>query len=165
MISYSLTGAVTVTDDSDPSRAPLLLPEGLSHAEIEAAITAYLGGNQMPPDYVAFYQSLLASSVYHAVLTQPATADLARAMVVFVSAIQDCMAGRESRPAMQGAIWLLLSQIPLDMAHAAELTGLMQQHHLAGAYQLQPPAERARDASGQFVADDPATPDVDEAWQ
>jgi hypothetical protein len=24
--------------------------------------------------------------------------------------------------------------------------------------------ERARDASGQFIPDDPATPDVDEAW-
>ena len=53
---------------------------------------------------------------------------------------------------MQGAIWLLLSQIPLDQAHAAELTGLMGQHHLAGVYQLQP-------------TDNPATPDVDEAWQ
>jgi hypothetical protein len=24
--------------------------------------------------------------------------------------------------------------------------------------------ERARDANGQFIPDDPATPDVDEAW-
>lgn len=90
------------------------------------------------PDYVAFYGALLGSSIYSAVITQPATADLARAMVVFVSAIQDCMAGRENQPAMQGAIWLLLSQIPLDQSHAAELTGLMSQHHLAGVYQLQP---------------------------
>ena len=105
-----------------------------------------------PPDYVGFYSALLGSNIYGAVLTQPATAELARAMVVFVSAIQDAMASRENRPAMQGAIWLLLSQIPLDMAHAAELTGLMSQHHLAGVYQLQP-------------TDNPATPDVDEAWQ
>ena len=92
----------------------------------------------LEPDYVGFYNGLLISNIYAAVLTQPATAELARAMVVFVSAIQDAMAARENRPAMQGAIWLLLSQIPLDQAHAAELTGLMSQHHLAGVYQLQP---------------------------
>ncbi len=138
MISYSLTGAVTVTDDRSHDRAPLLLPEGLSPVEIEAAITAYLGGSQMPPDYVAFYSALLGSSVYGAVLSQPKTADIAFAMAVFVSAIQDCMAGRENRPAMQGAIWFLLSQIALDQAHAIELASLMQQHHLAGVYQLQP---------------------------
>lgn len=116
------------------------------------------------PDYVAFYEALLTSSVYQAVLSQPATAELARAMVVFVSAIQDCMAGRENQSALQGAIWLLLSQLTLEPAHAAELAALMKQHHLAGVYVLQPPAERARDELGQFLADDPATPDVNEAW-
>jgi hypothetical protein len=29
----------------------------------------------------------------------------------------------------------------------------------------QKPRKRARDTDGQFVGDDPATPDVDEAWQ
>lgn len=117
------------------------------------------------PDYVAFYEALLTSSVYQAVLSQPATAELARAMVVFVSAIQDAMAGRENQAALQGAIWLLLSQLTLEPAHAAELAALMKQHHLAGVYALQPPAERARDELGQFLADDPATPDVNEAWE
>ena len=138
------------------------------HVNAQGEVINVINHGESPPpqpDYVAFYSALLGSSIYSAVLTQPATADLARAMVVFVSAIQDCMASRENRPAMQGAIWLLLSQIPLDMAHAAELTGLMQQHHLAGVYQLEPPAERARNASGQFIADDPATPDIDEAWR
>jgi len=135
-IAYSPFG-ITITDDQDPSREPLQLPAGATSAEVAAAVAEYLPP-MLEPDYVGFYNGLLSSSVYGAVLTQPATADLARAMVVFVSAIQDCMAGRESRPAMQGAIWLLLSQIPLDMAHAAELTGLMQHHHLAGVYQLQP---------------------------
>lgn len=90
------------------------------------------------PDYQAFYQALLASSVYQAVLAQPATAELARALAVFVSAIQDAMAGRENRQAMQGAIWMLLNQITLTAEQAAELQGLMQTHALAGAYSLQP---------------------------
>ena len=29
----------------------------------------------------------------------------------------------------------------------------------------QKPRKRAKDAEGKFVGDDPATPDVDEAWQ
>jgi hypothetical protein len=139
MISYTTT-QIIFTDDQDRSRPPLILPATATTAEIEAAAAAYFGeaATKAPPDYVGFYSALLGSNIYAAVIGQPATADLARAMVVFVSAIQDCMASRENRPAMQGAIWLLLSQIPLDVAHAAELTGLMNQYHLAGVYQLQP---------------------------
>lgn len=97
------------------------------------------GDDQLPPpDYVGFYSALLSSSVYAGVLAVPATADLARAMVVFVSAIQDCMAGRENREAMQGAIWLLLSQLPLDAEHTMELQALMSQYNLAGIYSLSP---------------------------
>ena len=139
MIKHTST-AVILSDHLNPSREPVVLAANATPAEIEAAAVAYFGEEIMriPPDYVGFYGALLGSSVYQTVLTQPATADLARAMVVFVSAIQDCMAGREFRPAMQGAIWILLSQIPLDQAHAIELASLMQQHHLAGVYQLQP---------------------------
>jgi hypothetical protein len=100
--------------------------------------TLEIPGDPPAPDYLGFYSGLLASITYGSVIQMPATADLARAMIVFVSAIQDCMAGRENQPAMQGAIWLMLSQIPLDVAHAAELTGLMNQYHLDGVYQLQP---------------------------
>jgi hypothetical protein len=40
------------------------------------------------------------------------------------------------------------------------------EHHLPATFiaELAPERERARDADGQFIADDPATPDVDEAW-
>jgi hypothetical protein len=90
------------------------------------------------PDYQGFYQALLASSVYQAVLAQPATAELARALAVFVSAIQDCMASRENRQAMQGAIWMLLSQVALSQESAAELQELMRLYSLEGVYVLQP---------------------------
>ena len=139
MISRTAT-QIIISDDHDRNRAAVILEASATTAEVEAAAAAYFGViyTRIPPDYVGFYSALLISNIYAAVLTQPATAELARAMVVFVSAIQDAMASRENRPAMQGAIWLLLSQIPLDQAHAAELTSLMSQHHLAGVYQLQP---------------------------
>lgn len=135
-IAYSTAGII-ITDDLNPSRAPLVLPVGTASAEVAAAAAEYSPAI-IEPDYVGFYSALLGSNIYAAVINQPKTADSAFAMAVFVSAIQDCMASRENRPAMQGAIWLLLSEIPLDMAHVAELTVLMNQYHLAGVYQLQP---------------------------
>ena len=49
------------------------------------------------------------------------------------------------------------------------ISALAAQHHLpapfiAGLTPAAPERVRARDADGQFIADDPATPDVDEAW-
>jgi hypothetical protein len=90
------------------------------------------------PDYVQFYSNLLSSNVYQAMLAAPATADLARALAVFVSAIQDAMAGRVSHDAMQGAIWLLLGQLTLQQEHVDELMVLMSASHLDTVYTLQP---------------------------
>jgi hypothetical protein len=46
------------------------------------------------------------------------------------------------------------------------IAALAAEHHLPAPFiaGLAPERERARDADGQFIADDPATPDVDEAW-
>lgn len=90
------------------------------------------------PDYVGFYRALLASQVYEAVLSLPATAELARAMVVFVSAIQDCMAGRPEPQSMQNAIWLLLKQVVLEDTQTSELLILMTEYNMDLVYTLQP---------------------------
>ena len=90
------------------------------------------------PDYVGFYSALLSSATYSAVLQMPATAELARALAVFVSAIQDAMNYRVNPQAMQGAIWLLLGQVALTDEHVAELTELMATHHLDLTYTLTP---------------------------
>jgi len=90
------------------------------------------------PDYVGFYSALLGSTTYQAVLQMPATAELARALAVFVSAIQDAMNYRVNPQAMQGAIWLLLGQVALTEAHVAELTELMAIYHLDLTYTLAP---------------------------
>ena len=131
------------------------------------------------PDYRAFYDALLTSQVYGAVVATPGkSGDQAAAMTVFLGAIQDSLSGRENRPALQQAIWLLLGQLQLNAASLAELQGLMEQHHLAGAYSLfpMPPAEilgqswtdpsgvdwvvtQTRGEDGQFLPDDPATPE------
>jgi hypothetical protein len=50
-----------------------------------------------------------------------------------------------------------------------DIADLAVQHHLpapfiAGLAPAAPERERARDEEGRFIEDDPATPDVDEAW-
>jgi hypothetical protein len=130
------------------------------------------------PNYRAFYDALLASQVYGAVVATPGkSGDQAAAMSVFLGAIHDCLGGRENRPALQQAIWLLLGQLQLNATGLAELQGLMDAHRLVGVYSLfpMPPAEplgqswtdpsgvewvvvQARGEDGQFLADDPATP-------
>jgi hypothetical protein len=96
-------------------------------------------GDAPEPDYPGFYNGLLSSMTYQALLQTPATAEQAKALAIFVSAIQDAMAGRVNPAAMQGAIWLLLGQVELTAAHVAELSGLMDAHHLSGTYLLAPP--------------------------
>ena len=95
------------------------------------------------PDYQGFYSALLVSACYQAVLaevlstTSPAPAG---ALAVFVSAMQDCLSGRANPDAMQGAIWLLLGQLNLDMAHVVELQTMLTDAHLDQLYSLTPPA-------------------------
>jgi hypothetical protein len=90
------------------------------------------------PDYRGFYAALLDSATYQVAIQMPATAELARALAVFVSAIQDAMAGRVNRGAMQAAIWLLLGQMSLTDECVAELAELMATYHLDLTYTLQP---------------------------
>lgn len=94
------------------------------------------------PDYQGFYSALLVSACYQAVLTEvlsttsPAPAG---ALAIFVSAMQDCLSGRANPDAMQGAIWLLLGQLNLDMVHVLELQTMLTDAHLDQLYSLTPP--------------------------
>jgi hypothetical protein len=91
------------------------------------------------PNYRAFYDALLASQVYGAVVATPGkSGDQAAAMTVFLGAIQDSLSGRENRPALQQAIWLLQGQLQLSAEGLAELLALMDEHRLSGVYSLSP---------------------------
>ena len=90
------------------------------------------------PNYFAFYQELLSSATYQKVMTMPATTDLVRSLVVFVSNIQDALSGRVNETYMQNAIWLLLGQAMLTGEEIAEISGLMDTHNLSLVYSLEP---------------------------
>ena len=89
------------------------------------------------PNYFDFYQALLASNTYQKVMTMPPTADLVRALVVFVSNIQDALSGRVNETYMQNAIWLLLGQAMLTSEEIAEVSSLMDAHNLSLVYSLE----------------------------
>jgi hypothetical protein len=108
-----------------------------------ATITHTWEIEQLPPpgpDYQGFYDALIDSLVYSAVVTsQGKTGDQAAAMTVFLGAIQETKNNKENRPALQYAIWILLSEITLPVEGYAELQGLLNEYHLSEIYQLQPP--------------------------
>ncbi len=94
------------------------------------------------PDYQGFYSALLVSACYQAVLAEvlsTASPAPAGALAVFVSAMQDCLSGRANPAAMQGAIWLLLGQLNLDIVHVVELQAMLADAHLDQLYSLVPP--------------------------
>ena len=124
------------------------------------------------PDYQGFYNSLLTSTAYQSMLQQAMTSSspaLATTIAVFASAIGEAMAGRVNQPALQSAVWLLLGTATATEADEAELQELLEQSYLAGTYSLAPapavePIRARNPTTGSFIADDPATPDIDEAW-
>lgn len=95
-----------------------------------------------PPDYQGFYNGLLVSSCYQAVLQQVMAAPTpgpGAALTVFVSAMQDCLAGRANVAAMQSAIDLILGQVTLTAAQRTELQDLLDGAYLGRLFTLPSP--------------------------
>jgi hypothetical protein len=91
------------------------------------------------PDYLGFYNGLLASQVYQGVVSGSGkTGDQATAMVVFLGVIHDTLSGRVNESAFQAAIWLLLSRIQLSVEDMAELQALVDVTSLSAVYSLVP---------------------------
>ena len=91
------------------------------------------------PDYVRFYNELIASNVYAGVVSMPdKTGDQAFAATVFATAALEANNGRVNPPAFQSAILLLLSQIQLTTEDMAELQALMNATGLSAVYSLVP---------------------------
>jgi hypothetical protein len=132
------------------------------------------------PNYQGFYDGLITSNVYFQVVNTPGkSGDQSAAMTIFVSAILNAMINRENRTAIQAAIWFLMEKLQnlVTPEGVAELQMLLSQNHMAAIYSLLPPPPpqfagqtwtdangqvwvvvQARAEDGQFLPDDPATP-------
>ena len=96
------------------------------------------------PDYRAFWDAALTSSVYQA-LYALSTIDLPAnaALTAFTASFQDAKDGRPNPGAIQSCIGLVVQAAAghLTAEHLSELQGLMDAHSLSGAYTLTPPSQ------------------------
>lgn len=88
-------------------------------------------------DFIGFYDTLIASSVYQKIRTQALTnLPLLLSCTEFIAAFTDAKAGRPNRFAIQACIHGVVSQSSLDDADLDFLNQLLQQHRMAELFTL-----------------------------
>jgi hypothetical protein len=169
-IKYTAT-EIIITDDNDPSRPPVILPAGASSNEVAAAAASLLPPPpppEPPSDWLGFagwlyqFPPIMAGMAAARQSTipqgEPATTGLPAAM--------DEARLRQNYVAfaLSWGQFLAASQLPAEAI--AEIVAKADACNLPPEFiaALAPTRQRARNADGTFIADDPATPDVDEAW-
>lgn len=93
------------------------------------------------PDYMAFWDALLVSSVYQSIRSQALTNPAVLvACTEFIAAISDAKAGRANVPAIQACINYLLGSGTFTEAELDEVATLLEAGNLQGVYTISPPA-------------------------
>lgn len=92
------------------------------------------------PDYVSFWEALLASSAYSTVRVA-SLADLAANTVTteFIALLGDAKSGRPYPQALQASIWDLLDTVALSQEQIDELNGILSATYLDSIYTLTRP--------------------------
>jgi hypothetical protein len=94
------------------------------------------------PDYLAFWDAVLVSQIYAAMLGHAMTSlPTNTALTAFIAAFQDAKEGRPNVPAIQACIYLAMQAAAevLTKADLLELHELMVQHRLSDVFALTPP--------------------------
>lgn len=131
----------------DLSNEPVEMQEAAIAAwtpEVVAAYQAQLPTDPEPaepqPDYMAFWDALLVSSVYQSIRAQALTTPAVLvACTEFIAAIGDAKIGRPNVPAVQTCIDYLLAAATLSEAELAEMQSLLEAGHLESVYKLSTP--------------------------
>ena len=91
------------------------------------------------PDWIGFYDALIASTVYASVLGQATqSTELVAYMVALSAALADAKAGRPNIPAIQSAVDLVATTAQLSPADRAEIESLLLDANLDGVITLPP---------------------------
>jgi len=89
------------------------------------------------PDWIGFYDALIASIVYASVLGQATqSTELVAYMVALSAALADAKAGRPNVPAIQAAVDLVATTAQLSPADRAEIEALLAAANLSGVITL-----------------------------
>lgn len=128
--------------------AAALLADGWKELPLQPTPASTWNGDQWntptpaEPDYLAFWDAVLVSSAYAALLgAAMSSLPVNTALTAFIAAFQDAKEGRPNAGAIQACIFLVMGTAAqgLTAEHLAELQGLMDGHHLSSLYTLQPP--------------------------
>lgn len=89
------------------------------------------------PDYIAFWEALLVSSVYSSIRTQASISlPITTAVTEFIALIGDAKAGRPYESAIQNSINTILSIGSFTTAELTELQTALTASHLDSVYTL-----------------------------
>ena len=89
------------------------------------------------PDYRAFWDALLASTVYGSIRTQSmASLPMNTLATEFIALLGDAKAGRPNETAIQASMDALLTTGSFTQAHLTELTEALEDSNLDGIYAL-----------------------------
>ena len=90
-----------------------------------------------PPSYAAFWDALLASTVYGSIRTQSmASLPMNTLATEFIALIGDAKAGRPNEAAIQASMSAVFSTGTFTTADAEEFTAALAAGHLDGIYTL-----------------------------
>ena len=121
----------TVVCASDESELPDLVAYHLAY--LDAPESVYTPG----PDYLAFWESLLQTSVYQTIRTQASTSlPMNTAATEFIVLLGDAKAGRPNETAIQSSINAILTTGTFTEDHLDELQEALESGHLQDIYIL-----------------------------
>jgi len=90
-----------------------------------------------PPSYTAFWDALLASTVYGSIRTQSmASLPMNTLATEFIALLGDAKAGRPNEAAIQASMSAVFATGTFTTADAAEFTAALAAGHLDGIYTL-----------------------------
>ena len=119
-----------------------MIPVGVGGREYQEYLDWVAAGNTplpvvQPPDYVAFWDALAASSAYGAIRSQAMASLVMNTLATeFIALISDAKAGRPNQGAIQASIEAILSAGSFSPAQKAEFAAALKAGHLDGLYTL-----------------------------
>ena len=167
-MTYQLTETGSIRKELE-NGSVLFLPAESNGTAAWAEYQAWLNKGNIPlpapeppppgPDYQAFWEGLMASSLYAAIREQSmASLPMNTLGTEFIALLSDAKAGRPYKAAIQASMAAILQTGTFTEEQLAELQGILDASHLSSIYSLTA-LFRARNEDGTFVADDPATPE------
>ena len=93
-----------------------------------------------PPDYLAFWDALMASTIYGAIREQSMVSLPMNTLgTEFIALMGDAKAGRPFPQALQASMLAILATGTFTSKHIAELQAALEASHLDGIYTLEAP--------------------------